>query len=272
MAPMSPRSGSHLHPGLHLVLIGALALPFARPAAGGEAAKTPCALPEIPGGIVAAVTDGRNFVLADGRDIRLAAIETPRPGAKAALAELIAGKTVLLKGRPQPDRYGRLVAFTSVSGSETPVQYALLARGEARFAGPAEDKDCAAALLRQESLARAGRLGLWGDPVYAIRQSGLPAAILSGRGRFAVVEGRVLSVRESGATIYVNFGRRWSEDFTVTIAKRNERAFVASGLEPKMLAGRDVRVRGWVEERGGPLIEATHAGQIEIAERFVQKE
>jgi hypothetical protein len=32
----------------------------------------------------------------------------------------------------------------------------------------------------------------------------------------------VLSVRESGATIYVNFGRRWTEDFTVTILKRNE--------------------------------------------------
>jgi hypothetical protein len=94
-----------------------------------------------------------------------------------------------------------------------------------------------------------------------------PVGILAVRGRFAVVEGKVLSVRESGATIYVNFGRRWSEDFTVTVLKRNERTFTAAGLELKKLAGRHVRVRGTVEERGGPWIEAARPGQIEIAER-----
>ena len=39
----------------------------------------------------------------------------------------------------------------------------------------------------------------------------------------------MLSVRESGGTIYVNFGRRWTEDFTVTVAKRNERTFADAG-------------------------------------------
>jgi hypothetical protein len=82
-----------------------------------------------------------------------------------------------------------------------------------------------------------------------------------------------VSVRESGSTIYVNFGQRWSEDFTVTIQKRNERNFAAAGLDPKSLQGRRVRVRGWVEERGGadgnkggsPWIDAAHPEQIEIA-------
>ena len=91
--------------------------------------------------------------------------------------------------------------------------------------------------------------------------------MLAEQGRFALVEGRVLSVRESGATSYVNFGRRWTEDFTVTILKRNERNFTAAGLEPKKLAGRQIRVRGWIEERGGPWIEATRAEQIEFADR-----
>ena len=62
----------------------------------------------------------------------------------------------------------------------------------------------------------------------------------------------------------MNFGRRWSEDFTVTIAKRNERAFSAAGLEPKSLAGRRVRIRGWIEERGGPWVEAARPEQIEV--------
>ena len=81
-----------------------------------------------------------------------------------------------------------------------------------------------------------------------------------------MVRGRVLSVRESGGTIYVNFGRRWSEDFTVTIAKRNERAFAAAGVEPKSLAGHRVEVRGWIEERGGPWIDAVRPEQIRVVE------
>jgi hypothetical protein len=82
-----------------------------------------------------------------------------------------------------------------------------------------------------------------------------------------VVEGKVSSVRESGGTIYVNFGRRWSQALTVTILKRHERTFAAVGMEPKKLENRRVRVRGWLEERNGPRIEAAHPEQIEIAER-----
>jgi hypothetical protein len=94
-----------------------------------------------------------------------------------------------------------------------------------------------------------------------------PGAIARQQGRFTIVEGNVLSVRESGGTIYVNFGRRWSEDFTVTIAKRNERVFSSAGLAPKRLDRRRIRVRGWIESRGGPVIEAVRPEQIEVVER-----
>ena len=94
-----------------------------------------------------------------------------------------------------------------------------------------------------------------------------PAGVLAVRGRFAVVEGKVLSVRESGGTIYVNFGRRWADDFTVTVPKRLDRKFTTAGLSLKKLTGQHVRVRGTVEERAGPWIEATHPEQFEIAER-----
>ncbi|MGZ5829867.1 MAG: thermonuclease family protein, partial [Xanthobacteraceae bacterium] len=93
-----------------------------------------------------------------------------------------------------------------------------------------------------------------------------PAAILAARGRFAIVEGKVLSVRDSGGTVYLNFGRRWTEDFTVTILKRITAKFVAAGIDPKKLEGRRVRVCGYVEERGGPWIEAAMPEQIEIAD------
>lgn len=67
------------------------------------------------------------------------------------------------------------------------------------------------------------------------------------RGRFTLVEGKVVPVHASASTIGVNFGQRRSEDFTVTILKRNARQFTARGL---------AFARGappaWFEERGDP--------------------
>jgi hypothetical protein len=73
-----------------------------------------------------------------------------------------------------------------------------------------------------------------------------------------------LSVRESGATIYVNFGRRWTQDFAVTILKRHRRDFAAANRDPKKLEGRRIRVRGWVEQRRAPIMEASGPEQIEV--------
>jgi DNA/RNA endonuclease YhcR with UshA esterase domain len=84
------------------------------------------------------------------------------------------------------------------------------------------------------------------------------------RGHFAQVEGKVLSVR--GAIIYVNFGRRWTRDFTVIILKHQQRTFAAASFEPKQLEGRHVRVRGWIEQRGGPVVMAEAPEQIELIE------
>jgi endonuclease YncB( thermonuclease family) len=243
-------------------------------------AARPCRYGAAQTARVESIVDGRGLRLADGREVRLAGIEVPplpRPGdsgaadatgraAQAALAALVAGQPVVLRNLPaKPDRYGRFPALVFAGSDQRLVQEALLAQGRA-LVGVSGDPACRAALLAAEREARRGQLGLWADPYYDLKQADNPAGILLARGRFALVEGKVVSVRESGSTIYVNFGRRWSDDFTVTILKRNERLFSASGLAPKTLGGRRVRVRGWVEERGGPWIEAIRPEQIEIAE------
>jgi endonuclease YncB( thermonuclease family) len=239
-------------------------------------ASSACKLSAVASGKVATVVDGRSFLLDDGREVRLAAIEVAAPteaagtAAKDALAALIAGATVELRGAgPETDRYGRLFAraFVGVDKAERWVEAELVAGGHARVSARVGERACAAALLARERAARAANLGLWADPYYVIRRADDAAAVAAERGRFAIVEGKVLSVRESGGTIYVNFGRRWSQDFTVTIAKKNETTFTNAGLEPKKLAGRRVRIRGWIEQRGGPWVEATRPEQIELAER-----
>jgi hypothetical protein len=155
-------------------------------------------------------------------------------------------------------------AFVRTASGEHSLGGEMVAQGHALVAPREGEVPCVRDLLAAERAARAAKLGLWGDPRYDLKRAENPAEVLAVRGRYTLVEGNVLSVRESGGTIYVNFGRRWTEDFTVTIAKRNERSFANAGLPPQRLQGRRIQVRGVVEERGGPWIEAVRPEQIEV--------
>jgi endonuclease YncB( thermonuclease family) len=241
-----------------------------------------CGGDEIARGTVSKILDGRTFVLEDGREVRLAAIEVASPAgpqdraapagraAAAALGSLAAGDQVVLRRAENgPDRYGRLLAYayTLRDGDEFLLQRELVAEGFARVSARIASS-CAANLLEREKAAREAKLGLWADPYYEVINAEMPKDVLAHRGRFALVEGKVASVRESGPTVYVNFGRRRIGDITVTILKRNERSFAAAGLDLRGLASRRIRVRGWIETRGGERswIEAERPEQIEMAD------
>jgi Staphylococcal nuclease homologue len=176
---------------------------------------------------------------------------------------------VLRRAESGSDRYGRLLAYAYAlrDGDEFLLQQELVAEGFARVSTRIASP-CAAHLLDREKAAREAKLGLWADPYYEVLDAETPKAALAYRGRFALVEGKVASVRESGPAIYVNFGRRRIGDITVTILKRNERSFAAAGLDLRSLAGRRIRVRGWIEARGGERawIEAERPEQIEMAD------
>jgi endonuclease YncB( thermonuclease family) len=244
-----------------LGMVVSLALSLAASHAG---AQEHCPLNSIGTANVAAVRDGRTLQLTDGRVLRLAAIEVTTH-TRAALQALVAGHTLRLATLGSDhDRYGRLVAFAFAGDAKISVQQALLEEGEARVSARVGDKACADELLAAERQARASRRGLWADPNFAPLPAESSMRLKGERGRFALVEGKVLSVRESGGTIYVNFGRRWSRGFSVIILRRNQRIFAAAGLAPSELTGRRVRVRGWIEQRHGPVIEADAPEQIEL--------
>ncbi len=260
----------------------ALALAAALTASGARAqAPRDCSGRSEAAGEVARVIDGRSFLLADGREVRLAAIETPLPipgdededrreaalASKAALETLLLHREVgLLVPASGPDRYGRLVAYAFVRtpSGEAMVQREMVAAGHALVSAAGAVATCRTYLRSAERDARNAGFGLWGDPYHVLTQASNSPDVLAEQGRFLLVRGKVLSVRESGGIVYVNFGRRRPEQFTVTILKRNEGAFMSGGLTPKALAGRNVEVRGWVEERGGPAIEVTRPEQIEV--------
>jgi|SRR5665213_312569 len=249
------------------VLIDLLALPcgLILAAAGSPASAAGCVFEAQGEGRVASVLDARSFRLQDGREVRLTGIEPSGNADDAtALSAILAGKDVTLRGEDDaPDRYGRQNVFVFLADSDPPVQAQLLERGAALISATIADKDCAAVLVAAENKGREAKQGVWATPA-AIKNAESAGDILTGIGRFTLVEGKVLSVRRAGATTYLNFGRNWTRDFAVTISRRNLPGFEAAGIVLKSLENKRIRVRGWIEARPGPRIEVLHVGQIEL--------
>jgi endonuclease YncB( thermonuclease family) len=245
--------------GMRLVLL--LFLLIVIPATASAA----CGIADLGSVEVAAVRDDATLLLKDGRELRLAGIE-PGPTAQPLLLILAQGRPIRLSAATQPatDRYGRLVAFARTDDGS--LQEALLTQGAARVAVRAGGRNCADVLLKLENDARQARRGLWGDPNFAPLRAEPGTWTQERLGTFVVIEGVVVSVRQSGGTVYVNFGRRFTRDFTLTMPRRLQAAFREAGRDPQMLQGRRVRVRGWLERRTGPIIEASAPEQIELLE------
>ncbi len=228
-------------------------------------------------GVVAEIVDGDTLFLEDGTEIRLVGLQAPKlalgrrdfrdwPLADAArdgLAELVLGRRVTLAyGGRRIDRHGRALAHL-LREDGLWVQGAMLEAGLARVYSFEDNRTAVDAMLAAERRARAESRGIWGHPFYAIRSLGETPGLLDS---FQIVEGVVLDAAEVRRRVYLNFGPDWRDDFTVSIAPDHVRAFRAAGLEPLDLAGRQVRVRGWIYRRNGPMIDATHPEQIELLE------
>ena len=203
-------------------LIAALTVEFAAtgggtPARAEDQASTRqgqvCGGDEIARGTVGKIVDARTFVLDDGREVHLAAIavaplagpqdRTDRtwPAAAAALGALAGGDQVVLRRAENgSDRYGRLFAYayTLRDGDEFLLQQELVAEGFARVSTRIANP-CAGHLLDRERAARGAKLGLWANPYYEVLNAETPKDTLARRGQFALIEGKVASVREKRA-------------------------------------------------------------------------
>ena len=159
------------------------------------------------------------------------------------------------------DRWGRRSGHLADARSGAWVARALVARGHAVVAPDAAGADCLRPLFDEEARARAGGHGLWArEPVW---NAARPSRLEGRTGRHTVIAGQVLSVGETSRNVYLNFGRRWSHDFTVTIAATRLDDFAAAGLDVRSLEGAAIRVRGVVQQDRGPHIELRHPAQIE---------
>lgn len=263
--------------GTRAALAGAVTAVISAAAPADEA----CAPALVTEASVAAIADERTLVLADGQAVRLAGlvamadavapeelVERLERRARAALRDLALGHAVTLRAgdaAPPADRHGRIAGQLFVADGEGAVwiQAALVEAGLARVT-PLGGSACAAALLAREAAARGAGRGLWKEWHYSVRDAVPPGPLYRFANTFQIVEGTVFAVEETGARTYVNFEEDWRNDFTVSIPAGDVDAFAGTPADPARLAGRRIRVRGWIALRGGPMLEATRPTQIEV--------
>ena len=233
-----------------------------------------------PKGTVTSVTDGDTVILDNGLVIRLIGTQAPKlplgredfvawpkaEEAKARLETMVLGKPVEVRhGGEVRDRHDRVLGQMFVTTEpQLWVQRQMVAEGLARVYSFPDNRACLAELMAAETSARTMKLGIWADPYYTVRRADRPAAIVERAGQYELVEGRVLLAEKSGGRVFLNFGRYWKEDFTAVVDGRALRLFADSGLDPLVLEGALLRIRGWVDDRDGPRIEVTHPEQIEV--------
>ena len=231
----------------------------------------------------ALVVDVRTIVLGDGRAVRLAGLESLAALARdletadamdarfaGRLAQWLAAKPLRIRVLPgAPDRHGRLAALVLASGEL--LQERLLDAGLAVFMpeslpgntiGEDAGDACARQLLAAEAAARLARRGGWSEPEFGVAAA-RPDALSSQFGHFVIFQGIVRSVGTRRDRTYIDFGRQWRSDVTVEIIAAR-RKFFGGEAALEDLAGKSVRVRGFLQERAGPMVSARHPAQIEV--------
>lgn len=229
---------------------------------------------------IAEALDGHSLRLADGRVVRIANLIAPLgidgdskalARARAALGEIVNGKdaTLFLESE-SADRYGRLSAQAIRVEGKLWLEAHLVEHGIARvyFVTNAE---CAKALLQHEANARIAKAGLWAESKFAVFDAEAVDALLAAEGRFVVVEGTVRHVGEARRRLYLDFGRRFTKDFTIILPDNVRKTLAAAGSDPKSWRGKRIRVRGILFSWGGPAIELNQAQAIELLDRDIPK-
>lgn len=226
----------------------------------------------LTSGKVVQVINGKNFTLATGKTVRLASIQVPNKARSSdekdepqsheafkALQQQLEGKTVQLESIDSAeDRHGRMIAWVYDEQGAF-VQCEILKRGMGWVYSFFDSADKAKELLACEAEAEKSKLGVWGEPNYAVLDADHAESAIS---QFRLVQGTVKKVEDHVNTVYINFGEDWKTDFTIIVDLKDTEHFATGWLHN--LEGKKVRVRGWVFDKNGPAIELTHPEQLEI--------
>jgi hypothetical protein len=216
--------------------------------------------------------------LEDGKLLRLARLDPPRPTpldpeldikSRDKVGDWLIGREIWfrqIEGRHE--RWGRLAVLAFARSGEPgspmlPVSRTVLEAGLARYEAGAS-WPCGADMLSAEASARAGLLGLWADPYYAVLAPADHAAFAEKAGTSVIVEGEVTGVDAGPYRSKLFFSSGRSRDFTVAVPQGAVKLFESAGLNLISLKGQKIRVRGLLDLRFGPQIEISNPGEVEV--------
>ncbi len=177
--------------------------------------------------------------IVDGRQKLIIGQLVAMPGIEAVDEERSVEYSIL-----RQDRHQRIIADVPV------LQKELLQEGKA-VAYPLTHES-AAIFYPLEAEARQKKAGGW--KAFKVVDADQADECLQ---RFCIIEGRVKSIAKQRESVYINFGDDWRTDFTIKLPLKHD-------IDVDNLPGKLLRVRGWVQEYNGPLIEITNTVLIEI--------
>lgn len=213
--------------------------------------------------------------LDDGRYIHLAGLDYPdldyhNPGSLSVTALRILGdflknKKVYIYQTPSPkigrkNRLNHNIAHIVQVESNTWVQGMLLSLGVARTRSTQNNPEMTKQMLRLEDKARKNKNGMWEIPNYSVLT---PEGAKKHIGSYQIVEGTIQSAAMHKNRLYLNFGKNWRDDFTVSISAFDLKKFTRQKIYPKDWNGKHVRVRGWIESYNGPYMKIDHPERFE---------
>jgi endonuclease YncB( thermonuclease family) len=242
-------------------------------------ASGPCSRENTARASVANVDPSLDIALADGRALTLAGLDPPRETpdhprlaseVRDKLAQWLDGREVAVRAlADKPNRFGRIparlfAAPPGTPGTEIGIAEAILDAGLARYRPDGAAHPCRESLLAAEAEARAGRIGLWADPFYAVLPATDRAAFANPRTGMVIVDGTPVSLGETASRFYLNFGPRRGSDFAITLPKRGANALEKAGVKVQDLVGKRLRVRGLLDATFGPQMELIDPDQLEL--------
>lgn len=240
------------------------------------------------------IIDEKTILLTSGKIIRLVGINIPasppNPDNDISLKALMfLRENILPKGtevmiyqtrmakKGRVNRMGQdlghvLTKNTKDSPSKW-VQGELISNGLARVYTSSSNPELATEMLKLEDIARKGNKGIWlqeGEEDNAL-QVLTPQNAQNGIGKFSIVEGKIEKVASVKNNLCLNFGKNWKTDFTITVSSDIRKKLAHKGVDLMGLSGKQIRVRGYMKDYNGPLIELEDPTHLEILDNINTK-
>jgi hypothetical protein len=164
-------------------------------------------------------------------------------------------------GEGRRNRMGHHLGHFETRSDKTWVQGTLIANGLARILPASKHTEMAAQMLKAEETARKETAGLWKETAFSVLT---PETVSTAMNNWAVVEGKIIKTGASNNIVFLNFGDDWRKDFTIGIEGEVRRQLAKNNVAPIEIAGKHVRVHGWVEDYNGPYIKLSNAVWLEV--------